>query len=62
MWYFQFCIIEEFKSVIGDDVVNEKVLKKAKVRYDQSYDDDKTATKNKLFRLLEEELKSIELI
>ena len=53
------CIIKEFKAVIGDDVVNEKVLKKAKVRYDQNYDDDKTATKNKLLRLLEEELQSI---
>ena len=52
-------IISEYKIIIGDDVVNEKVLKRGKVKYDQNYDVDKTATKNKLFRLLEVELNSI---
>ena len=41
-------IIKEYEIVIGDNVVNQTILSRAKENYDLQYDVDRTDTKNKI--------------
>ena len=41
-------IIKEYEATIGDNVINQAILNRAKESYDLQYDVDRTSSKNKI--------------